>query len=995
MLRMVPIAGGLAILLSIGCDVEKPLPDTAAPVEAVANTTLASLATVNAAPAGNVSFFRFVTDTVTDLPAPNDASLRPEVVVCELTGEVCTRIVWSERKSIKASGKFFSADWAMVPTALDAAKRYRASVLLGALNLGSAEVAVVNNEAELARLKPGKRLGVVKGKRARLAFWISSSVFTLIGNGGGVLLSADKNAMLMVPRGAVTDAQLGIVGEAEVPAGALIVTGSYYQLMPPETQLAKAAHFSIRYDDRKLPEGVSEADLKLLHYANGAWSEVPDETLNIDSNKMAANIYRLGGYAVGVLASARSAQIELLAQNALLGAPVSAVLRLSGESATSSCTVALQRDGAPAPEQWVGPGDITLAGGECPFEGFVTRVGSYSFNGTIDGVTASSAIFPVSAPEGTVVALTGLPAGNFYAGSGVPTDNMQISVRDGAARPLANADVELSVLSGALEFDGNSQTTYMGRTNADGVITPPVGVWRLGATPGANIMRASLPGTSISATVDVTTMSGAPVSLTADSVPSEVASGTSLSLTARVVDSESNVVDVDDTPVTARLITAVDTIELGTVNTVGGAAVFNVTFGRIGAGNTIELSAPALASHTSNSFTITGPPAMPAFVGVTGVTTSSITLRFGTVSFLGSVAEYVVRVRPRSGGAYTIVSVLATTEHATQGYVDVVLNGLNAGTEYETSGAACDNYGCSDFTEGMLTPTVQPAPVSLMVTNLTSMSATLLWAAQSGPDAPLHFFEVYLTPSGGTEQLVTTTASNTAGLSSLTPNTGYAVRVRACNISGCSETPTTFTTLAALAPTAPTRLQINAQSWQAITLGWNDNSDNEDGFRVYRMVSPGSFVLIATLAASSSTYVDTDVFQGQSLSYRVDAFNTAGVRSSNLVSVLVPAGQSELLANYATPLTQTGTAGQAATYPPRVRLIDSLNRARGGVPVTFTITSAGSSFGTLIPRVTVVVVNTTSQGLATAPAWILEAGTNTVVATVTGVNPVTFTAEAN
>ena len=61
-------------------------------------------------------------------------------------------------------------------------------------------------------------------------------------------------------------------------------------------------------------------------------------------------------------------------------------------------------------------------------------------------------------------------------------------------------------------------------------------------------------------------------------------------------------------------------------------------------------------------------------------------------------------------------------------------------------------------------------------------------------------------------------------------------------------------------------------------LAWQDNSDNEDGFKVERKTPsiPGdTFGEIAQVGADVATYKDA-VTDGQQRCYRVRAFNTAG-----------------------------------------------------------------------------------------------------------------------
>jgi hypothetical protein len=59
-------------------------------------------------------------------------------------------------------------------------------------------------------------------------------------------------------------------------------------------------------------------------------------------------------------------------------------------------------------------------------------------------------------------------------------------------------------------------------------------------------------------------------------------------------------------------------------------------------------------------------------------------------------------------------------------------------------------------------------------------------------------------------------------------------------------------------------------------LTWQDNSDNEDGFKIERKSTPtDTFGEINTVAANVVTYKDT-VTDGQQKCYRVRAFNAAG-----------------------------------------------------------------------------------------------------------------------
>ncbi|MFL3658713.1 MAG: hypothetical protein ACJ07L_11770 [Opitutales bacterium] len=61
-----------------------------------------------------------------------------------------------------------------------------------------------------------------------------------------------------------------------------------------------------------------------------------------------------------------------------------------------------------------------------------------------------------------------------------------------------------------------------------------------------------------------------------------------------------------------------------------------------------------------------------------------------------------------------------------------------------------------------------------------------------------------------------------------------------------------------------------------LTLTWNDNSDNEIGFKVERRADGENFEQIGTVDANGVTFLDTTVVENQAYYYRVKAFNEYG-----------------------------------------------------------------------------------------------------------------------
>ena len=114
-------------------------------------------------------------------------------------------------------------------------------------------------------------------------------------------------------------------------------------------------------------------------------------------------------------------------------------------------------------------------------------------------------------------------------------------------------------------------------------------------------------------------------------------------------------------------------------------------------------------------------------------------------------------------------------------------------------------------------------------------------------------------------------------------------------IAGCTSrsepdaitAPAPTSSLSQTLPSAPVNLTANAVSQTTVNIQWLDNSNNEDGFRIYRGTS-----LVGTVAANVQTYQDTGLQQGTTYQYAVKAYNQAGESSASLCSVTTLASPS-------------------------------------------------------------------------------------------------------
>jgi hypothetical protein len=83
----------------------------------------------------------------------------------------------------------------------------------------------------------------------------------------------------------------------------------------------------------------------------------------------------------------------------------------------------------------------------------------------------------------------------------------------------------------------------------------------------------------------------------------------------------------------------------------------------------------------------------------------------------------------------------------------------------------------------------------------------------------------------------------------------------------------------------PSDLFITTYSMSSATMTWNDNSDEETGFEVYRAVDGGAFALDGTVGANVETYTSS-IAPNHNYDFKVRAVFAVGQSDwSNTVSV--------------------------------------------------------------------------------------------------------------
>ena len=270
------------------------------------------------------------------------------------------------------------------------------------------------------------------------------------------------------------------------------------------------------------------------------------------------------------------------------------------------------------------------------------------------------------------------------------------------------------------------------------------------------------------------------------------------------------------------------------------------------------------------------PPVEPSSLRTTNIKARSASLRWNDNSDDEDIFE--LERSDFSDSAYTKIAVLNSNQTE---YTD---NSLSPVTNYFYRIRACNEHGCSDYSNELNVTTLElrppdNPPTDLSASDIAKHSVLLHWTDNSSNEDGFYVYRS-LTSGSGFVHILTTSANATQITDTgLDPITTYYYKVRAFNEDGYSEYTNEIgvTTLEFMPPAAPSQLSASNITKNSVTLSWTDNANNENGFHILRSnISGSGYAVVATVSSNINSYNDTGLSYDTHYYYVVRAYNDDG-----------------------------------------------------------------------------------------------------------------------
>jgi len=254
--------------------------------------------------------------------------------------------------------------------------------------------------------------------------------------------------------------------------------------------------------------------------------------------------------------------------------------------------------------------------------------------------------------------------------------------------------------------------------------------------------------------------------------------------------------------------------------------------------------------------------AAPVITSALAVSKSRIDLAWTN----GQLYEAIYIERKVSGGAYAQIDIIIGN---LTGYQD---NTVQDGTAYvyRIRGEYRSEY--SSYSNEANATTPLPTPTGPSGYAYSSSGIIFNWNDESQNETA---FEVYINGI-----LAATKGANvkTHDASGLAPGTWYGLKVRAKNAVTYSSFTAEIFIFTANPPSAPSNAVATPAGTTTASVTWQDNSTNENGFRVERSEASATagFALVGTVGAGVTVFEDTGLTSNTQYWYRVYAYNASG-----------------------------------------------------------------------------------------------------------------------
>jgi hypothetical protein len=211
---------------------------------------------------------------------------------------------------------------------------------------------------------------------------------------------------------------------------------------------------------------------------------------------------------------------------------------------------------------------------------------------------------------------------------------------------------------------------------------------------------------------------------------------------------------------------------------------------------------------------------------------------------------------------------------------------------YNTDGYSAYSNVAIATTTGCL-PVPPSGPAALSAQAISDSTIILGWVDIDNQEDGFKIRRA--TSPSGPWTVIATAGRNTSGYTDTTakPQTTYYYKVRAFNEFGQSPWvgPVSAKTANDGAPVAPSDLTATEVSGPKVSLSWDDNSDNEILFKIFRRKPGQAWEMIGYVLTDTTTYTDASVFVGATYEYKVKAVSPEGNSpTSNIADVTITGG---------------------------------------------------------------------------------------------------------